>query len=74
LTAQITTQSNEAINLNHLRQGGTYIATTRSGLVTSGEYLGVEVSYDQWRILLRGATRTASIAISDLESVYSQAA
>jgi len=60
-----------AIDLNHLRRGHTYRASTRAGATTVGEYLGIEVAYDVWCVLLRGAGGTVSIPMTDLEFVES---
>lgn len=66
-------QSAATTDLNHLRQGSRYQATTRRGCVATGEYLGIEVSSDTWRILLRSAAGTQSIAIDDLATVSAAA-
>lgn len=63
-----------AIDINHLRHGKTYEARTTGGLVTIGEYLGIEVAHGDRLILLRGQTGTQSVAISRLESVLAASA
>lgn len=74
MKASQTSRSGATISINHLRYGDTYEATTQTGFVSTGEYLGVEVAYDDWRILLRGQTDIHSIAIDQLESVLAAAA
>lgn len=74
MTAPFRSRSDATIDINHLRQGKTYTATTRAGLVAIGEYLGIEVICDEWRILLRERTGTRSIAIRELESMFAPAA
>lgn len=59
--------------LNNLRRGLTYCATTRSGM-TIGEYVGIEVPYGDRAILLRHDTGTASIAMRDVTSICRVAA
>ncbi len=49
-----------------------YQATTRTGHVSVGEYLGIEVAYDVWCILLRGEAGTESIPTRDLTLVETQ--
>ena len=58
-----------AIDLNNLRRGHMYRATTRTGQISVGEYLGIEVAYDVWCILLRGEAGTESIPTRDLSLV-----
>lgn len=57
-----------APDLNLLRRGSTYQATTAAG-TTVGEYLGIEVPYGQRAILLRHADGTDSIAVGALTSI-----
>jgi hypothetical protein len=57
-----------APNLNHLRRGWTYTATTMTG-ATVGEYLGMEADYGERVVLLRNATGTESISRHDLVSI-----
>ena len=57
-----------ALNLNHLRRGWTYTATTMTG-ATVGEYLGMEADYGERVVLLRNATGTESISRHDLVSI-----
>ena len=49
-------------NINHLRRGTTYRASTRDG-TTVGEYLGIEAPYGEWAILLRHEAGTDSIPL-----------
>jgi hypothetical protein len=66
-------RSAASTDLNHLRQGTRYQATTHRGRVATGEYLGIEVAGETWRILLRSSAGTHSIAIRDLETVLAAA-
>ena len=56
-------------DINHLRRGEFYRATSCTGRSVTGEYLGVEVAYDEWRILLRTVASTESLAIRHLDVV-----
>lgn len=56
-------------DINHLRLGDNYEATTYDGRTVSGLYLGIEVAYDDFCILLRNSDGTTSIAVADLDSV-----
>ncbi|MGH8911410.1 MAG: hypothetical protein ACRDVD_02780 [Acidimicrobiia bacterium] len=69
MTASILSRSAATININHLRHGATYRAITHCGSMAVGEYLGIEVIYDDWRILLRHRGGTESIAVAELASV-----
>lgn len=60
-------------NLNHLRRGATYRATTLLGDVT-GEYLGIETPHGERAILLRHRHGTASVALVRIESIEPLAA
>lgn len=62
-----------ANNLNNLRLGDVYRATTRSGS-SVGEYLGMETPYGDWAILLRHPTGTDSIALDEVLTIELQAA
>ena len=53
--------NNTQTNLNHLRRGGTYLATTASG-ITVGEFLGMEAMYGERSVMLRNDRGTASIS------------
>jgi len=53
---------------NNLRRGNTYMATTPHG-VAFGEYLGMETPHGDRSILLRHASGTESIMISELTSI-----
>ena len=50
-----------ATDLNHLRRGRIYRLITKAGATIDGEYLGIEVMYDDWCLLLRGTDETHSI-------------
>lgn len=63
-----------APDLTSLRHGRLYRATTCDGRVAEGEYLGIEVSYDDWAIMLRGDSGTASLALDHLTSLRPLAA
>ena len=56
-------QHNKQTNLNHLRRGGTYLATTSVG-TTLGEYLGMEALYGERSVMLRNESGTTSISLS----------
>ncbi len=60
--------------LNQLITGSTYRATTTAGLAIIGEYLGMEVPYGDWSILLRGPLGTESITVDLIESITAEAA
>ena len=55
-------------NLNHLRRGSTYLATTTVGS-TLGEYLGMEAFYGERAVLLRNEQGTTSISRGDILSI-----
>ncbi len=55
-------------NLNHLRRGGTYLATTVAG-TTLGEYLGMEALYGERAVMLRNEQGTTSISRRDILSI-----
>lgn len=56
-------------HVHQLRRGQTYQAITNQG-ITVGEYLGMEVPYGEWAILLRHGAGTESIAVSALTSIH----
>ncbi len=66
--AHHTSRARAPWNLNNLRLGATYRATTPAGS-TAGEYLGMETPYGDRSILLRNGAGTASIALSDLTGI-----
>lgn len=55
-------------NLNLLRRGAVYCATTTRGTST-GEYLGIETPYGEWAILLRTDGETSSIPVAHITEV-----
>lgn len=55
-------------SLNQLRRGATYVAHTPHGRV-AGEYLGMEMLYGEFAILLRGTDATESITVDDVVSI-----
>jgi hypothetical protein len=55
-------------NLNQLRRGAIYRATTRVGIAI-GEYLGMEAPHGDRAILLRHGYGTESIALSEVTSI-----
>lgn len=63
MTAQPTSN-----NLNHLRRGVTYRATTAGGTAV-GEYLGMETPHGERAILLRDVGGTHSIALCDVTCI-----
>ena len=73
MPAQHTSRRSAQLNLNHLRRGHTYRATTTSGTAT-GEYLGMEAMYGSRSVLLRHAAGTDSIDRRELMSIVPIAA
>jgi hypothetical protein len=71
--AHRTSRCNAPWNLNNLRRGVSYRATTRIGS-TAGQYLGMETPHGDRSILLRSNAGTASIALSDITSICPTAA
>ncbi len=67
MTAQ-TNMRVSAPNLNHLRKGDIYLATTHSG-ATYGKYLGMEALYGERRLMLRGEDGVQSINRHDPVSI-----
>lgn len=61
-------QNNIPTNLNHLRRGGTYRATTTAG-ITLGEYLGMEALWGEHSVMLRNHSGTTSISRRDILSI-----
>ncbi len=72
MTAPTTSRADARRNLNHLRRGEVYRATTRVGTAI-GEYLGMEVSHGDRSILLRHGAGTESIALRDITSIQAAA-
>ena len=68
MTTQSTPRSSATINLNHLRRGASYLATTRHGTAV-GEYLGMERLFGDRALLLRNSTGTASIYRDEIISI-----
>ncbi len=68
MKAPHTSRSSAPWNLNHLRLGTTYRATTRRRTM-AGEYLGMETPHGDRSILLRHRTGTESIALTDITSL-----
>ena len=60
-------------DLNHLRRGVTYRATTNSGS-TVGVYLGMEAPHGDRAVLLRHECGTASISLDAIHSINAIAA
>jgi hypothetical protein len=56
-------------DLNHLRRGHTYRITTTAGVVHAGEYLGIEVVYGDWCLLMKGVEQTASIPTHQVDQI-----
>ena len=73
MKAPHTSRASAPWNLNNLRLGSTYRATTRHH-TTAGEYLGMETPHGDRSILLRHRTGTDSIALSDITSLQSTTA
>ncbi len=74
MQAQDESQNAVTIDINHLRIGDTYQATTQTGRTATGEYLGIEVAHDDWMIILRNRTGAESIPVNALSSVHGAAA
>jgi hypothetical protein len=60
--------------LDGLQRGLTYRATTTGDRVVIGEYLGIEVPFGAWAILLRHETGTESISLDDIIGIQPTAA
>lgn len=73
MTAPPTSPTKATANLNHLRRGMAYRATTRHG-TTLGEYLGMETPHGQRAILLRNEAGTESITLTEVISIEPAAA
>jgi hypothetical protein len=58
-------------DLNQLRRGREYRITTNAGIVYAGEYLGIEVIYGDWCLLMKGMDQTASIPTHNVERIES---
>jgi hypothetical protein len=56
------------LDVNHLRRGATYCAIAH-GVMTTGEYLGIESPYGDSSILLRATGGTRSIALCALTAI-----
>lgn len=56
-------------DLNHLRRGHMYRITTTAGIVHAGEYLGIEVLYGDWCLLMKGVDQTASIPTQQVDRI-----
>lgn len=63
-----TTERSDALSLNHLRRGATYLATTHQGY-TVGEYLGMEALFGERSVMLRNERGTASISRNSILSI-----
>lgn len=73
MPAPMTPRATATPNMNHLRRGATYRATTSAATVV-GEYLGEEASHGDRAILLRHGGGTASIEVGSVTSIYPAAA
>jgi hypothetical protein len=58
-------------DLNQLRRGHEYRITTIAGIVHAGEYLGIEVVYGDWCLLMKGMDQTASIPTRHVDRIES---
>lgn len=56
-------------DLNHLRRGNSYRLVTARGHIIDGEYLGIEVVYDIWCLLVKAPERTHSIPTADVRRI-----
>lgn len=72
MSAHTTSRAN-ALDLNQLRRGVTYRATTQAGSAV-GEYLGMEALYGDRALMLRHATGTESISRQDILAIAAVAA
>lgn len=63
-----TNAHRSALNLNHLRRGWTYTATTSAG-ATVGEYLGMEDLWGERAVLLRNNLGTESLSRGEIVSI-----
>ena len=61
-------ERNDAPNLNHLRRGAIYLATTHDG-DTVGEFLGMEALYGERSVMLRNDRGTTSITRTHILSI-----
>lgn len=68
MPAQTTLRKGAKVNLNHLRRGTTYRATTASGAAT-GEYIGMEALFGDRAVLLRSADGYESIYQHDIVAI-----
>lgn len=73
MTAPQPPRNGAVIDINQLRTGSVYRATTSAG-ASVGEYLGMEAPHGDRSILLRHAAGTASIAIADVTAIHPEAA
>ena len=73
MTTPHASQASAHHDLNNLRRGVTYLATTTQG-VTIGEYLGMEAPYGERAILLRDGRSTESITMDTVRSILPVAA
>ncbi len=74
MTAQNhSARAHAPLDLNQLRRGATYEATTPHG-IACGEYLGMEAPHGDRAILLRHSAGTSSIALGDVTSILTSAA
>jgi hypothetical protein len=55
--------------LNHMRRGVAYAVTTVTGDRATGEYAGIEVSHDEWAIILLEPGSPRSIPIDAVAGV-----
>jgi hypothetical protein len=73
MPAQTITPLPTTLDLNHLRRGAVYRATTAHGSAI-GEYLGMEVLYGDHAVLLRNSIGTESIYRDEILAIESIAA
>ncbi|MGF1665630.1 MAG: hypothetical protein ACFCVC_05090 [Acidimicrobiia bacterium] len=55
--------------LNHMRRGLAYAVTTVTGDRATGEYAGIEVSHDEWALILLEPGSPRSIPIGTVAVV-----
>lgn len=63
-----TSRTEALADVHHLRWGREYRAITRDGS-TIGEFIGMESTFGDHAILLRGPHGTASVELADVTSI-----
>ena len=68
MTTRTTSRHEAPANIHHLTRGARYRAITPTS-DTTGEYIGMESPFGDRAILLRHASGTASIDLTDLTTI-----